>query len=77
MERKNARFAEFTLPDVKQRRLGVQLDVADLEPYCLADTNTSTRHQSEEGLISMGSQSASVPNGQRCIEKSGNFVCRI
>jgi hypothetical protein len=62
---------------VKQRRLGVQLDIAGLQAYGLTDANTGARHQSEKGLIGMKSQRSSAANGQRCVEKSCNLIYRI
>jgi hypothetical protein len=74
MQWNDTRLAELAVPNLKERRLGIQLDVGILWANSLTDTNPGARHQSNECLVGMWSQRAFGSKGQSRLEEIGDLL---
>ena len=74
MKWNNARFAEFALPDLKARRLVIQLNIGILQANRLTNADAGARHQPKEHLISMWSQRSLRPELRSRFEQIGSLL---
>src|SRR5882724_644091 len=76
MQWHNPRPSKFAFPNLKSWRMWIELNVSSCEPNRFPNTDSGTRHQSEDRFVCMRAQGARGADSQSCFEKIADLVVR-